>query len=363
MLTTVSENENENRILIAAPFGQDAPTLVEIIEAADGIAKEIGTQRQLASSMRKGFCLLIFTEEALTGPMGNQVVEFVRGQPSWSSAPILALVDEPDRPPEPLQQLREAAAIDLIILERPARRMALLTAISTLARDRGRQYEIRDQIEELNNQKKRLNFLMRELDHRVKNVLAKVQSIVRLTGRQSSSTRDFVDSFSSRITALAKVHDTLSGDGADAASLKSVVEDVLSPFAIGDRSFISVDGPDDNVGPHAALALSMAFHELATNAAKYGALSADGGKIDIGWQVADGSDGVRNVELHWRETASKPVEAPSKSSFGTRLLTQVTPAELEGSAELDFEPQGMRYRLTFPLRSDDKRWTRIHRQS
>jgi PAS domain S-box-containing protein len=187
-----------------------------------------------------------------------------------------------------------------------------------------------------------LRLTVNELNHRVKNVLATVVSLAQQTGRSARSFAEFTRAFNSRILALARTHDVLVGGAWQAARLAAVVETTLLPYRVGDR--IVAAGPDAQLPARQAVALSMALHELATNAVKHGALTAKEGRVEVGWDVRGG-----RVELSWVETGGPPASDPDHKGFGLRLLERGLARQLEGDVDLDFAPGGLRCRIRFPL--------------
>ena len=185
--------------------------------------------------------------------------------------------------------------------------------------------------------------LMAELDHRVKNVLA----VVRAIARQSLAAIDVdaADSFSGRLSALARSHELISESHWRGASLKRLVADTIHPYRdVGDETVI-IQGRDIQVTPKAAQGLSLVLQELVTNAAKHGALSSEEGRVEVKWSVQSGRDGPRLV-LVWRESGGPPIEAPpERTGFGTALIEQTAEYELGGATELRFDPEGLVARL------------------
>lgn len=176
--------------------------------------------------------------------------------------------------------------------------------------------------------------LINELNHRVKNSLATVQSIAHQTLRDSLPISEARDLLTSRLLSLSAAHDVLTRESWEGADLGEVVAAALRPY---DAARHSAQGPHHRIGPQTALALSMALHELATNALKYGALSGSEGRISIAWEVQH--DG--QLVLTWREEGGPPVVPPSRTGFGSRLLRQGLGVELGGPADLRFEPTGL----------------------
>jgi len=184
--------------------------------------------------------------------------------------------------------------------------------------------------------------LVGELNHRVKNTLAVVQSLAHQTFQGKSSPADAIASFEGRLQALAAAHNLLTRKNWDSAALDEVLSETLCPFCAPDRCIR--DGPAVMLPPSIVVAFTLAAHELATNAAKYGALSTDSGRIFIGWTRAG-----TGLDFVWREEGGPPVSAISKGGFGTKLINRLLAAELGGTVELDFEPGGLVCRVHAPL--------------
>jgi PAS domain S-box-containing protein len=184
--------------------------------------------------------------------------------------------------------------------------------------------------------------LIDELQHRVKNTLATVQSIVSQAVRNSQDPKKVRHSIETRIAALSRAHDLLGREKWDGAGLNDLVCEVLAPFRAdrGRAQRVMVEGDNVRLSPKAALALGMAFNELAANAVKYGALSSDTGTVSIDWTMEEQPDG-RWLCLHWREAGGPPVTMPKRKGFGSRLIEQGLAHELEGKIKLDYRPEGV----------------------
>jgi two-component sensor histidine kinase len=189
----------------------------------------------------------------------------------------------------------------------------------------------------------RQTLLIHELNHRVKNTLATVQSLALQTQRQSEAEPATGDAFMERLHALARVHDLLSEAAWEGASLHEVVGQTLAPY-VEDVARITVSGPAVRLVPNAAVTLNMAFHELATNAVKYGALSTPAGRVDIAW----GTDGA-DIVMDWRERDGPAVAQPTRRGFGSRLIEQGLARELGSEATLAYPPEGLHCRIRVPL--------------
>ncbi|GLK66776.1 PAS domain-containing protein [Hansschlegelia plantiphila] len=186
----------------------------------------------------------------------------------------------------------------------------------------------------------RQRLLNHELSHRMKNLLTMVQAVAAQTLRSAPDLAAAGDVLSSRLIALGKAHDILLGGEYEAAGLRAIVEEALKPHADRPGRFV-LDGPDVEIGSKAALPLILMMHELATNAAKYGALSAADGRVAIEWSVS-GEPGARMLRLVWAEHGGPPVSPPTKKGFGTRLIERGLAGQVGANVSLDFQPAGLR---------------------
>jgi PAS domain S-box-containing protein len=194
--------------------------------------------------------------------------------------------------------------------------------------------------------------LLDELNHRVKNTLATVQALAAHTARSATSAADFRERFEPRLIALSAAHDRLTQNDWRGANLTDIVSGELGAHHV--PGAVSCEGPDIILPPRVSLSLSMALHELSTNALKYGALSVAGGRVVVRWAVSrDPSSPYPNgIELSWKESDGPAVTPPTDEGFGSRLL-RVTAAELKGALNVDWKASGLEWHLAFPLRSAD----------
>ena len=190
------------------------------------------------------------------------------------------------------------------------------------------------------------NSLTRELNHRVKNTLANVLSIIALTRRRATNLHDFADGLDGRIRALSATHDLLTQSDWGSTPIAKVVAAELLPYSEGSEHDIDIRGPDIQLAPNDALSLGLAVHELATNAAKYGALSTPGGKVEVHWKLV----AERLVRIEWQESGGPAVPERRGRGFGTDLIERIVAHELKNPVELSFEPGGVRCVLTVPVR-------------
>jgi two-component sensor histidine kinase len=188
--------------------------------------------------------------------------------------------------------------------------------------------------------------LINELNHRVKNTLATVQSIAHQTLRGSRSREEAKEVFTSRLVSLAAAHDVLTRSNWDSALMGDIVQSALRPFVAGPPSRISCRGPCVRLSPKVALAIALALHELATNAAKYGALSNDAGSVSLDWRVREAD---RSLELAWVEQDGPPVAPSRQDGFGARLLGRGLAVELGQAAQVSFGEAGVTCRIDAPF--------------
>ena len=185
-----------------------------------------------------------------------------------------------------------------------------------------------------------MRLMVNELNHRVKNTLATVQGIATQTLTRSEIPTDVRETLTSRLMALARAHDVLTNEKWAGADIHEMAEAAAAPYRGMDSSPFKLNGPRMNVPPNTAIALALVFHELATNAAKYGALSIPGGEVRLTWSAAPSTEG-RLLQLTWREIGGPPVSPPQRTGFGTRLIRRGLAAELGGAIELDYQPAGL----------------------
>ncbi|WP_439546014.1 HWE histidine kinase domain-containing protein [Sandarakinorhabdus sp.] len=185
--------------------------------------------------------------------------------------------------------------------------------------------------------------LMAELDHRVKNTLANIQAIVSQTSRSATSLEGFTEGLDRRIRSMSRAHSLLTKSRWEAVSLKTLILEELDAYKSSSANFALV-GTDVMLEPKAALALSLAIHELATNAAKFGSLSVAGGRVDINWQL----DTVGGLNLVWQESGGPPVKTPKMRGFGSTLIERALAMETGGRPTLAFEPAGVKCTIALP---------------
>jgi two-component sensor histidine kinase len=247
-------------------------------------------------------------------------------------------------------------------LERPFHPATLVSIAKTALRGRRRQYEARALLDELRRGEEGLKVLLHkevqaaehqrllidELNHRVKNTLATVQSIATQTLRTAETTQDTKDALERRLLALSRAHDVLTRESWQGANLIDVVRRALEPYQVHGERRLHITGPHVRLTPRMSLALAMALHELATNAVKYGALSNKSGSVEVSWQVQNG-DAPPRLVLRWEEAGGPPVVAPRRRGFGSRLIERSLASDLGGEVEIAFAPTGVVCTVNAPV--------------
>lgn len=188
--------------------------------------------------------------------------------------------------------------------------------------------------------------LLDELSHRVKNTLAVAQAIARQTLRDSGADPAALDMLDERLSALARTHALLVEGEWRGASLDDVARDQLLPYLAGGRETVQLAGPSVILSPALATPLGLAIHELATNAAKHGALGVPEGRVQLSWRTSDLRDGLRMLELTWKEQGGPPVKEPGRRGSGLRLIER---SIAEARVEMDFRPDGLVCSIIAPL--------------
>ncbi|WP_158814301.1 HWE histidine kinase domain-containing protein [Methylocapsa sp. S129] len=201
---------------------------------------------------------------------------------------------------------------------------------------------------ELRRIKQHQEMLKNEMSHRLKNILTMVQAVISQTFRNARNIEDARETLSNRILALGRAQEILFAGSTESAGLASIIQSAAQLHGDeGERRF-HIRGPAIEVAPKAALALTLMMHELATNAAKYGALSTSNGNVAVGWKVtAAGQE--QQLSLLWRESGGPAVAPPKHQGFGTRLIEQALASQVRGVVALDYLSTGLECRLDAPL--------------
>lgn len=194
--------------------------------------------------------------------------------------------------------------------------------------------------------------LLNELNHRVKNTLATVQSVAEQALRSAGVDRPIRDDLTNRFMALSRAHNVLVEDNWAGADLRALICEVIAPYEREPSPFL-LTGPPVRLHPSQAVSLSLGLHELTTNAVKYGALSAAAGRVSVTWNLAENGDGKRFLTLLWSEADGPIVAPPTRQGFGTKLISKTFTADEGSRAEVLYPPEGARCSLFLPLHEQD----------
>jgi PAS domain S-box-containing protein len=190
--------------------------------------------------------------------------------------------------------------------------------------------------------------LINELNHRVKNTLATVQSVAMQTFRSDNTSKEARVRFEARLMALSKAQDVLTRENWEGAELAVIIQDAVEPHCGDNAARLTLKGPAVELTPQMALAFAMALHELCTNAAKYGAFSVATGRVTVEWLVVI-SGGERRLHLKWQESGGPGVSPPTRRGFGSRLIERGLAKELNGEVRLSYEPSGVICTVDVPI--------------
>lgn len=308
--------------------------LAAIIESSDDAILSMGLDGTI-TSWNQG-------AERLYGYRAEEVI----GQPVM----ILLPEDRQDEEPRILERIRwgervepyetvrcrkDGSAVEVSLTVSPVRNAeGRVIGASKIARD----------ITERRRAERLQQTLVHELNHRVKNILATVQAIARQSFRSGPLDNRAREVFEARLQSLSRAHDLLTRENWDGAEIAAVVSEVLAPYP---RQRFEIEGTQLRLPPRVALALTLALHELATNAAKYGALSVPTGRVAITWAVTPGDP--PNLALRWQERGGPPVSPPAQKGFGSRLIERSLAMELAGEVHITYDPAGVICTVSAPM--------------
>jgi PAS domain S-box-containing protein len=289
----------------------------------------------------------------------NAAAERMYGYPAAEAIgrPIQLIV-----PPDRLAELRgmdeqlargeRVLPFETVRLTRDGRRIEVQLTMSPIVDERGSVIGasgIGRDITERRHTERQRQLLIEELNYRVKNSLATVQSLANQTLRTSPSPEHFIAAFSGRLAALARAHTLLANALWDGAALHALIAEQLQPYRAPEHANVSIGGEDVWLAPSTALTLGLALHELATNAARHGALKSPSGRIEIRSQVQSATDGRGRAALVWSERDGPPIASPRPRGFGVTMIERGLAYQLEGAAALEFRREGLHCIIEFPL--------------
>lgn len=321
-------------ILICAPLRHNAQ-LIEATLRLERLETRTVTPTEVLPNLDERSVLLL-TQEGFTVGLRAALRDYLKDQPPWARLPILLLLDRHQVDAEVSHKIFDFMDYEnIVVLHRPLRPSEFRTAVNNAVSARRRQLELGDQI-------KRQTELRHELNHRVKNIMATIQAIYRMTLRQSATIEDFASAFDGRLRALSTVHDSLADDSDGDRSLRAVADLIVEPFLTDERR-ITFSGDDMVINPNEAFTIALVLNELSTNALKYGALCNDAGTVEVTWTLED-----RSLRVCWTERDGPAVTPPTRKGFGSRFIA-ASIASLGGTSDASYEPQGLRFSLVLPI--------------
>lgn len=331
--------EISRRVLVMAPLRADSKVLADVL-AGNGMVPACANETELAGQMDQ-CAALVMSQEALSSRTIETVARHLEAQPAWSELPLVLIVDGAARGCFIPSRLRQRLArAQMVILQRPVRTVEFVSVAQNALLARRRQIELRDQIEWQQE-------LQRELNHRVKNILANVSAIYHTTLRRSGSLEEFSASFEGRLLALSQVHSALAAAG-QAQPLLLVAERVLAPYRSDFHERVVLGGPPVDLPPDTAVILALGLHELATNAAKYGAFSTSTGSVSLRWEVLE-AQGEPQVKVVWTERGGPPVSPPTRRGYGTKFVQSALEAGTGTAVDVRFAREGVTCTFVIPV--------------
>lgn len=327
------ESSALDHVLILAPYRKDAVYLGRLL-ADHEIDVRISSQADdLGEMLVASPGVLVATHEALTPGVIAAVTSHLERQPSWSEIPLVVLLDRASKPDHVRAELsRIWPRARLLFYQRPVTTVELVSGVQSALLVRLRQRDVRDHIaQEIE--------LRRELNHRVKNILASVTSIFEMTQRGATSVEELVDDFRGRLGALDKVHSAVFQSEGESISVAEIAELTFEPYRLTGKDRIVAHGPAVLLSREAGTTLALCLHELATNAIKYGALSQPEGQIRFAWTL---SHDQSELAIYWQERGGPVVEEPSRAGYGTRYVRSALASLFGQKPAIVFEADGLR---------------------
>lgn len=330
-----------DHVLVLAPYRRDADYLQKLF-AEHEIHSDVCTSfAHIGDRLATHPGVLVATHEALTPPVLTAVTGHLASQPTWSEMPIVVLLDRTSN------QARVRAELGQIwprarhlFYQRPVTSVELISGVQSALLARLRQRDVRDHID-------REIELRRELNHRVKNILASVASIFEMTARGSNTVAEFAGDFRGRLDALAQVHSAVFQADAEQVAIGEIVDLTFKPYRLPGHNRIMTGGPAIMLARDAATTLALCLHELATNAIKYGSLSVVEGRVSLQWWLSD-SDPAQ-LSIAWEERGGPVVAEPLRAGYGTRYIGAALGSLFGTRPVVSFRPEGLECKVSGPV--------------
>ena len=332
-------------VLVAAARRADAQVLVGALGEGGVSVRAVEGADEIAAAIPEAGCLLI-AQEALSAGLLARVGQALMDQPAWSELPVLVLAHGASDAFALRAEIRaEWGEAQVTYLARPVAPLALVTAVHAALSARMRQFMLRDRFA-------REEELRRELNHRVKNILVTVQAMAKMTQRSASEDAGRFAAFQSRLSALAAVHAMLFDAPGEAMAFEDVARAILGPFCgpldagrEGGSGLgrVALTCPDRPLKPEAAKAMALVLQELVTNALKHGALSVEGGWVELALSFEAG-----RARFSWREGGGPEARVPARLGYGMRYVTGALAGLFDGPVEPAYDRAGFRIEVDGP---------------
>jgi two-component sensor histidine kinase len=317
-----------DRVLLLAPYRRDAEYLASLIAEHDIEPVEV-TGSRLTATLDEGAGVVVATHEALTQQVITAVSRHLADQPAWAELPIVLLLDRSSPNGRIRSELAERwPRARLLYYERPVSAVELISGIQSALLVRLRQREVARHIDAEVE-------LRRELNHRVKNILASVVSIFQMTRRGATSLEELNEDFEGRLQALSNVHSAVFQASGEAVSIGAITELTFAPYRGKGAGRVKTAGPEISLTGESSTTLALCLHELTTNALKYGALSNPSGIVTFEWSLSD-----EDLVICWKESGGPPVVAPVRTGYGTRYLRSALASLFGERPRISFEADG-----------------------
>jgi PAS domain S-box-containing protein len=329
-MSELPQNEFELEMLVRRRADEAAQYLAAIVDSSDDAILSVDL-RGIITSWNKAAEQLLQYSSAET--VGRPIAMLIPPDRQYDEPAILERVSRGERVEhyETLRRRKDGSLIEISLTVSPIRNAEdRIIGASKIARD-------------ITNRKRKeaqLATLAREAEHRAKNVLSTVQACVQLSRADTPEQLKLV--IDGRIRALASVISLFAKTRWAGADLRTLIAEELCPYCLQGAALARLDGPDLMLEPSTAQAMAMTLHELATNAAKYGALSTDNGRVEVAWSKTNDQ-----LTLRWAETGGPRVRPPTREGFGTRLMQTMVRGQLKGKISFDWRPQGLACEINF----------------
>ena len=330
-----------DHVLVLAPYRRDADYLQKLFAEHDIGVQVCTDDAEIGERLNRSPGVLVATHEALTPTVSARIANHLAAQPAWSEMPIVILLDRTSNQVQVRAELlRLWPRARHLYYQRPLTPVELVSGVQSALLARLRQRDVRDHID-------REVELRRELNHRVKNILASVASIFEMTYRGAETLPDFAEDFRGRLNALSKVHSVVFDAADEAVSIGEIVDLTFEPYRLPGRNRVVTGGPPVMLTREAGTTLALCLHELATNAIKYGSLSAPEGTVSFEWSLSHTE--MVDLRLCWQEAGGPTIVKPSRKGYGTRYLDAALASLFGAKPLLSFSPGGLRCEIVGPV--------------